>query len=101
MPRSGDASGKGLCPHRKNHAFYAWVSFFIYAGEVRIGLIIRFLAERQKVQPQEIEWKKEYDNLLPVGASCKYLDELAESDDFTTPEVYMRIKELAAAYKAL
>lgn len=74
---------------------------FIYAGEVRIGLIIRFLAERQKVQPQEIEWKKEYDNLLPAGASCKYLDELAESDGFTTLEVYMRIKELAAAYRAL
>lgn len=69
--------------------------------DLRAGLIIRFLAERQKVQPQEIEWKKEYDNLLPVGASCKYLDELAESDDFTTLEVYMRIKELAAAYKAL
>lgn len=69
--------------------------------DLRVGLIIRFLAERQKVQPQEIEWKEEYDNLLPVGASCIYLDELAESDDFTTLEVYMLIKELAAAYKAL
>ena len=75
--------------------------FVVCGKEVRIGLIIRFLAERQKVQPQEIEWKEEYDNLLPVGASCKYLDELAESDDFTALEVYMRIKELAAAYKAL
>lgn len=24
----GDASGKGLRPHMKTHAFYAWVSFY-------------------------------------------------------------------------
>lgn len=69
--------------------------------EIRFEVIISFLAERDKISPQEVEWKDEYNDLLPLSSACRYYDELAQGDDFYQTNAYLYMKGLIEQYKSL
>lgn len=68
---------------------------------LRIVIIADFLAEKYNVKIEDLEWKDEYNDLLPSGGACKYLEELADSQDFFAVSSYSYVKQLIEGYKKL
>lgn len=63
-------------------------------SQIRQQLIISVMAEKDKVTPEDVEWKDEYAEILPLNRVCEFLDNDPEFVFWEKDEIEQAVKQL-------